>query len=71
MSWVFKNEIGAHYFTNLRMERAKSLPAATEKPVMERAELVGFQDYRVFTQAFKKIEKVPPSQFRKNPEKAN
>lgn len=69
VSQVFKNEIGVNYYayvTNLRIEQAKSLLITTQKPVSEIAELVGFSDYRVFTKAFKKNEKVPPSQFRKN-----
>lgn len=65
---MFRDKIGVNYQTylaNLRMEKAKSLLLTSEKPVSEIAELVGYKDYRMFTKAFKKSEKVPPSQYRK------
>ena len=64
---VFKDKIGVNYqayLTNLRMEEAKSLLLTTQKPVSEISELVGYSDYRIFSRTFKKIEKVPPTQYR-------
>lgn len=64
---VFKEKIGVTYqayLTNLRIEEAKSLLLTTEKPVAEIAELVGYKDYRIFTRTFKRMEKVPPTQYR-------
>lgn len=65
---IFRDKIGVNYqtyLTNLRMERAKSLLLTSEKSVSEIAEMVGYKDYRMFTKAFKKLEKIPPSQYRK------
>lgn len=64
---VFKDKIGVNYqtyLTNLRIEEAKSLLITTQKPVSEISELVGYRDYRIFTKTFKKIEKIPPTQYR-------
>ncbi len=68
VSHLFKNEIGVNYLTYLtsvRIEMAKTLLVETDKPISEVAEEVGFRDYRTFNKAFKKIEKVTPSQYRK------
>ena len=65
---VFKDKIGVNYqayLTNLRIEEAKSLLLTTQKPVAEISELVGYNDYRIFTRTFKRIEKVPPTRYRK------
>ncbi len=64
---VFKDKIGVSYqayLTNLRMEEAKSLLLTTQKSVAEIAELVGYNDYRIFTRTFKRLEKVPPTRYR-------
>ena len=69
ISQLFKNEIGVNfltYFTNIRMERAKTLLLSTALSIGEISEQLGFLDYRVFTKAFKKAEGVTPSQFRRD-----
>ncbi len=68
ISQLFKNEIGVNflaYLTTVRMERAKTLLLTTALPVTEIAEATGFHDYRVFSKAFKKIENMTPTQYRK------
>ena len=68
VSHLFRNEIGVNYLTyltHLRIEKAKSLLVGTGKSISEIAEEVGFNDYRAFNKAFKKVEKVTPSQYRK------
>jgi len=68
ISQLFKNEIGVNYLTyltNARIEKASTLLITTDKPVTEIASLVGIKDYRIFSKLFKKIENMPPSQFRK------
>lgn len=69
ISQLFKNEIGVNfltYLTNIRMEQAKKLLLSTDCAVAEVAERSGYSDYRVFTKAFKKVEGVTPSQYRRN-----
>lgn len=68
ISQLFKNEIGVGflaYLTNIRMEYAKKLLLTTSLPITETAAMSGFNDYRVFTKAFKKSEGITPSQFRR------
>lgn len=68
ISQLFKNEIGVgflSYLTNIRMEKAKKLLITTSRPITEIAEQTGFNDYRVFTKAFKKSENITPSQYRR------
>ena len=68
ISQLFKNEIGVgflSYLTNIRMEKAKKLLITTSRPITEVAEQTGFNDYRVFTKAFKKSENITPSQYRR------
>lgn len=68
ISQLFKNEIGVNYLaylTSLRIERAKTLLLGSQKTLTEVADEVGFRDYRTFIKAFKKQEKVTPSQYRR------
>lgn len=61
---LFKNQIGVGflaYLTNIQMEYAKKLLLTTSLPITETAAMSGFNDYRVFTKAFKKAECITPS----------
>jgi len=68
ISQIFKKELGVHYLaylTNLRIGQAKDLLMNTDRSIVDISESVGFKDYRTFTKVFKKLENVPPSQYRK------
>lgn len=68
ISQLFKSEIGVGflaYLTNIRMERAKKLLLSTELPIGSVSQQCGYNDYRVFTKAFKKSEGVTPSRYRR------
>ena len=47
------------------MEYAKKLLLTSSLSIVEVAERSGYGDYRVFTKAFKKVEGITPSQFRR------
>lgn len=67
VSQMFKKETGntlIRYITQLRMEDATRLLATTQKPVMEIALEVGFNDYFYFLKTFKKITGKTPTQYR-------
>lgn len=67
-SKLFKKEIGinfSEYIMNLRIERAQKI--IRENPLLknyEVAELLGFDNVRYFSQLFKKITGLTPSEFR-------
>ena len=71
-SSMFKKITGytfSSYLTRKRIEAAKELLIKTNLPIKEIVEKVGFEDYNYFNRTFKKIEKVPPAQFRKQNKK--
>ena len=68
-SHLFKKEFGLsfiEYLNKVRINEAKNLIKSTGLLAYEIAEKVGFQDYKYFTQVFKKLEGYPPSKLRKD-----
>ena len=68
ISQLFKKELGCGYHAYLnqvRVEKAKKYLKQTNEPITVVAELVGFSDYRIFTNIFKGLCGVTPSQFSK------
>ncbi|MBU9725566.1 response regulator transcription factor [Diplocloster modestus] len=66
VSQMFRNKMGVNflsYLTHLRIEKSKILLMTSQKSIAEIAGSVGFKDYRVYSRVFKKLEKVPPSQY--------
>ncbi|WP_019421553.1 response regulator transcription factor [Paenibacillus sp. OSY-SE] len=53
------------YQTDLRMEKAKSLLAHTDMPIIKIAELVGYSDENYFSKVFRKHQGLPPLKYRK------
>lgn len=53
------------YLIRLRLERARTLLAHTNRPLAEIAHLCGFCDQAAFTRAFRKAERITPSQWRR------
>ena len=65
-SSLFKKETGkcfSDFLNNVRIEHAKHLLCCTSKMIYEIAFEVGFQDYRYFSQIFKKYTGQTPRQF--------
>ncbi|HZK70539.1 MAG TPA: response regulator [Clostridia bacterium] len=68
-SHLFKKEFGVsfiEYLNKVRINEAKNLMKTTSLLAYEIAEKVGFQDYKYFTQVFKKLEGFSPSKLRKD-----
>ena len=69
ISRIFKKETGFNfieYLTTIRMHEAEQLLLSGEKKsISEIAYLCGFNDSNYFSERFKQINKVSPSQFRK------
>ncbi|HTG71031.1 MAG TPA: response regulator [Candidatus Udaeobacter sp.] len=66
-SQVFKQKIGIgykDYVTNLRLERAKQLLADPKLRIIDIALMVGYGDFRHFSQVFRKKFHMTPSEFR-------
>lgn len=64
---LFKKESGytfLEYLTKLRIDRACSILRNTEVKVYQIAPLVGYQDPKYFTQVFKKMMGMTPSEYR-------
>ena len=64
---LFKRETGStflEYLTKYRIDRACSILRQSEVKVYQIAPLVGYQDPRYFTQVFKKITGLTPSEYR-------
>ncbi|MCI6019551.1 MAG: helix-turn-helix domain-containing protein [Clostridiales bacterium] len=53
------------YLNNLRTTKALNMLAATDKSITDIALDCGFSNYKTFTAAFKKINEVTPSEYRK------
>ena len=69
LSSLFKKETGrnlSEYINSIRIERSKALLCCTSKMIYEKAYEVGFQDYRYFSQIFKKCTGQTPRQFQSN-----
>lgn len=66
LSLYFKEKAGMSYIkylTKVRIDKAKELLAQGRKP-SEISELVGYNDYRYFSQVFKKREHMTPNEYR-------
>jgi len=67
-SVLFKKETGMgflEYLTNVRIKAAKQLLGDTKKSILEICLEVGYRDLKHFTQQFKKITNLTPSEYRK------
>lgn len=56
----------SNYLIKKRIESAKKLLGTTDIPIKQIVYHVGFEDYNYFNRTFRKIEGVPPAQFRKS-----
>ncbi|MDY3918741.1 MAG: response regulator [Candidatus Limivivens sp.] len=66
LSIFFKEQVGMSYIkylTRIRIDRAKDLLRSGEK-ASDIGEMVGYNDYRYFSQVFKKLEHMTPSEYR-------
>lgn len=64
---LFKGAIGrtiTEYLLDVRMERAKELLTTTTSPLKEIAAAVGIDDVYYFSKLFKRMEGMPPGQYR-------
>jgi two-component system response regulator YesN len=67
ISQLFKRETGMNYhdyLMRLRIDAAKKLLSTTDMSISQIADLTGFQDYRRFSQVFKRLENVTPSKLK-------
>lgn len=55
----------ASYLRHLRMQRAKELLIATQRPIVEIAQAVGFADYNYFCRVFRKETGSTPKSYRR------
>lgn len=63
---MFKDEIGISlndYLTNYRIEIAKKLLKESKYKIYEVASMVGYRDFKYFSQVFKKVVGMSPSQY--------
>lgn len=63
----FKKSVGVNfvdYLTKLRLDKAKEMLCCTSMKVSEIAYMVGFKDYRYFSQVFKKCTNQTPREFK-------
>lgn len=68
LSAKFKKETGmtfTKYLQNIRIEKAASLLTATDMPIEEVAEQVGYKDINTFYTVFKRFTNVTPKEYRK------
>lgn len=68
-SRIFKQQVGSpfiKYLNQYRVDRADELIRKTNLKVYEIAEKVGIQDYTYFTQVFRSIKGISPSELRRN-----
>ena len=68
LSTVFKEQMGFNileYITEARIETAKRLLKENELTIDKIASLVGYTNSHTFTRAFKKLENITPSDYRK------
>lgn len=67
LSLLFKEELGekfVDYVLKIRMQQAKRLLIETEDSIQSIAEQIGYQNVNSFYRAFKKLQDVPPGEFR-------
>lgn len=67
LSHEFKKQTGitfTEYLNNKRIEEAKRLLRSTSDMTYEIAEKVGYYNYRYFSQMFKKVVGLTPTQYR-------
>lgn len=67
---LFKQETGytfLEYLTECRIDKAKYILKNSQVKVYQIAPLVGYQDPRYFTQVFKKMTGMTPSEYRESP----
>ena len=67
ISQLFKQETGLNYheyLMRLRVDFAKRFLSTTDLSISQIAEMAGFQNYRGFSQVFKRLEKITPSKYR-------
>lgn len=67
LSQLFKQELGERfidYVLKVRLEHAKRLLTETNEPIPSIAEQVGYQNVISFYRAFKKVEGIPPGEYR-------
>lgn len=65
---LFKQAYGMspiQYHLSVRLEKAKQMIQWTDLPLSQIAESLGFQSIYAFSRAFRKLERVPPSYYRK------
>ncbi|MCC3373575.1 helix-turn-helix domain-containing protein [Cohnella sp. REN36] len=65
---LFKKAYGMtpiQYHVTIRLEKAKQMIQFTNLPLSHIAESIGFQSLYAFSRAFRKVENVPPSYYRK------
>ncbi|TBL75740.1 response regulator [Paenibacillus thalictri] len=73
LSEVFKKEAGltfGDYVTRQKIERAKEILSVSPAKIAEIAGTVGFDDFKYFSQVFKKITGMTPSEFREEASRA-
>ncbi len=66
-STLFKEYTGytfSNYLMKVRIDAAKSLLSDTDLAIKEIVKKVGFEDYNYFNRIFKRMEGIPPAQFR-------
>ena len=54
------------YIQNLRVQRAKELLLNTNLTVLQISQMVGYEHNSSFTKVFKNLEKISPTEFRRN-----
>ncbi|GAA0790598.1 hypothetical protein GCM10008910_00430 [Faecalicatena orotica] len=67
MSGLFKKEVGepiTEYLTRYRIEKAKELLKDNTMRLREIAEMVGFNDVSYFSNTFKKVAGMSPTEYR-------
>lgn len=68
LSQLFKHQTGTNfieYVTQIRLKEAKRLLSSTTLRISEIAERLGYSDLAYFTNIFKKISQITPSEYRK------
>lgn len=69
VSHFFKEQMGetfGNYIAKLRIEKAKKILLETNKSVGDIAEMVGYTNSTAFIRNFKKVEGMPPGQYRES-----
>ncbi|MGO4537734.1 response regulator transcription factor [Paenibacillus sp. 2TAB19] len=64
---LFKKNIGkgfAEYLRDVRLDKARRLLAETEHKIVEVATMVGYENYKSFTRAFREVMNMQPTEYR-------